>query len=57
MKRDLNNRLIFGVCSGIANWLAVDPVWVRLLFALLSLFGFGSPILIYLILAILMPAE
>lgn len=56
MKRDLSNKIIFGVCSGIAKELKIDPVVVRAIFAILTLMGFGLPIIIYLVLAIIMPA-
>lgn len=57
MKRNTNDCLIFGVCSGFADELGVSPVLVRLAFVVLTLMGFGFPILVYLIAALLMPAE
>jgi phage shock protein PspC (stress-responsive transcriptional regulator) len=30
--RDLNRKILGGVASGIAHYLAIDPLWVRLLF-------------------------
>lgn len=53
-KRD--DRMLFGVASGIADYLNIDPVIVRLVFVLMALGG-GHGILVYLILAILMPEE
>lgn len=44
---------IFGVCSGLANYMNVDPMIVRVVFVLGTLFGFGSFILIYLAIALL----
>jgi phage shock protein PspC (stress-responsive transcriptional regulator) len=57
MKRDSKNKLIFGVCSGIAKHLNVNIAIVRVLFLLLTLMGFGMPVIIYLVLAIVMPVE
>jgi phage shock protein C len=57
MKRDLKNKLIFGVCSGLGNYLGLDASVVRLIFAASTLLGFGLPIIIYLVLAIIMPVE
>lgn len=58
MKRDLKNKMIFGVCAGLANEFKVNPAAVRLAFAVLTLMGFGLPILVYLVLALIMsPAE
>src|SRR5215217_4965857 len=54
--RDRANRVVAGVCAGIAARLAVDPTLVRLLFALLTLAG-GAGIVLYLAAALLMPTE
>ncbi len=52
--RDPDNKVIGGVCSGLANYLGVpDPIWIRLLFVLLFVSGI-SP-LIYIILMIIIP--
>jgi phage shock protein C len=51
-----NDRMIFGVAAGLANYLSIDPVLVRLLFVLLTLAG-GHGLLIYLVLALVMPDE
>ena len=48
-----NNRMICGVCAGIAEYLGIDPTVVRLLWAALGLTGTG--ILLYIITAIVMP--
>lgn len=47
-------KKIFGVCSGLANYFDVDPTIMRVLFVV-SVLGFGTGILIYLILAVIMP--
>lgn len=52
--RARHDRMFFGVAAGLAEYLNIDPVLVRLLFVLLALTG-GHGILIYLILAIIMP--
>ena len=44
---------IFGVCSGLANYMNVDPMVVRLVFVAGTIFGFGSFVLIYLAIALL----
>ena len=48
-----NNRMICGVCAGIAEYLGIDPTVVRLLWAALGLTGTG--ILLYIIAALVMP--
>jgi phage shock protein C len=47
-------KKIFGVCSGLANYFDVDPTIMRVIF-LVALFGFGTGLLVYIILAIVMP--
>jgi phage shock protein C len=47
-------KKLFGVCSGLANYFDVDPTIIRLLFAV-AMLGFGTGILIYLIMAVIMP--
>lgn len=51
------NKIFFGVCGGIAEYFNIDPTIVRLLTVLLSFFGIGCGILIYIIAAIIMPNE
>lgn len=48
-----NNRMICGICAGIAEYLGIDPTVVRLLWAALGLTGTG--ILLYIIAALVMP--
>lgn len=50
-------RMFAGVCAGLAAYFGVDPTLVRVLFVLATLLGFGSAILVYLILWIVMPQE
>ncbi len=56
IKRSSTNRIIGGVCSGLASYLNLDPVLVRLIFVLLAIFG-GGGILAYIILWIILPEE
>ncbi|QCK14094.1 PspC domain-containing protein [Mangrovivirga cuniculi] len=37
--RDMNNRLIGGVCSGLAHYFNVDALWIRLIFLILTFGG------------------
>jgi phage shock protein PspC (stress-responsive transcriptional regulator) len=52
--RDPDDHLIGGVCAGIANYFDVDVVWIRLAFALTSVFA-GSGLILYLVLWIVVP--
>ncbi len=48
------DRILFGVCSGLAEYLDVDPTIVRLIFLIAFVID-PRIILIYLILAVIMP--
>jgi phage shock protein C len=53
-----DNRVIAGVCAGLAKWLGWDVALVRLLYLLASILSAGFPgILVYVILWIVMPPE
>lgn len=45
---DRANAKMAGVCAGLARWMGVDPLLVRIGFVAGTLLGFGSFILIYL---------
>ena len=54
--RRSTNKMLAGVCSGIAEYLGVDPTVIRVVYAALSVFSAGFPgLLLYFILMILMP--
>jgi phage shock protein PspC (stress-responsive transcriptional regulator) len=55
--RDSGDKMIGGVCSGIANYLGIDPAIVRILFAIISFGGFGLGFLAYIILWIILPPK
>lgn len=54
--RDQKRKILGGVCAGLGTYFNVDPVWFRLLFALLT-FAYGIPVLIYIIMWIVMPGS
>ena len=51
--RSNENKVLAGVCGGIGEYLGINPVWIRLLWVLISIEGFG--VLAYIVAAILMP--
>lgn len=54
MYRSINNRMILGVCGGVAEYFNADPTIIRLLWVLAGLMlGFG--ILFYIAAALIMP--
>jgi phage shock protein C len=51
-----SNRILAGVCGGIAEYLDVDPTLIRVAYVMLSMFTVAFPgLLLYIILMILMP--
>lgn len=54
--RDVDDKIAGGVCSGLASYLNVDPALVRIVFALLTLGGWGSGLVLYIVLWIFVPA-
>lgn len=58
LNRVTGDKIIGGVCGGIAKYLGWDPAIVRLLYVLISIFSAAFPgILVYIILWIVMPEE
>ena len=56
LRRSKENRLLAGVCGGLANWLGWDVTLVRVLYIIISIFSAAFPgILAYIILWIIMP--
>ncbi|MCX7658470.1 MAG: PspC domain-containing protein [Oscillospiraceae bacterium] len=54
--RSDRDRMICGVCGGLANYFNIDPTLVRLAWVLL-IFCAGTGILAYIIAAIIIPTE
>lgn len=52
-----DDRWVGGVCSGVANYLNLDPNVVRIVTVAATVLGLGSMILVYLIAWLLIPAE
>jgi len=56
LQRSRDQRLIAGVCGGIAEWLGWSVTLVRVLFVLVSVLSAAFPgILVYIVLWVLMP--
>lgn len=55
--RSNSDKMIAGVCGGLGKYFGVDSTLIRLVFALLVFFGVGSGLVLYVILAIVMPLE
>ena len=56
LERDLQNKVLGGVCSGLGNYFDMDPTFWRVLFFFLFFLG-CSGLLIYIVLWIVMPSR
>ena len=54
LMRSRNERVIAGVCGGLAEYFDIDPVLVRVIFAVVTLM-LGTGLLAYLILWVVVP--
>ncbi len=52
--RSKNNRMLAGVCGGVAEYFNLDPTIVRIIYVVLTFAGFAG-LLIYLIMWLLIP--
>ena len=58
LHRSRHDRVLGGVCGGLARWLGWPPAGVRILYVLISVCSAAFPgILVYLLLWIFMPME
>ena len=55
--RDSSDKFIGGVCSGLANYMNIDPAIVRILFAIITFGGFGLGVLLYIVMWIVLPPK
>jgi phage shock protein PspC (stress-responsive transcriptional regulator) len=55
--RSVDERVLAGVCGGLADRLGVDPTVVRIVWVLLTLASNGVFLLIYIVMAIVVPEE
>lgn len=49
-----SNKIIGGVCGGLAEYFGWDATMVRILFVIAAIVGFGSPAIVYLVLYLVM---
>jgi phage shock protein C len=58
LKRSKSNRMIAGVAGGLADFFGIDPVLMRVIYVLVSVFSAAFPgILVYIILWVVIPEE
>jgi phage shock protein C len=56
LRRSRKNRMLFGVCGGLAEFFGIDAFWFRLFFVIAALPG-GIPAWPYLLLMLIVPSE
>lgn len=57
LRRSRSNRMVFGVCGGLAEFFGISSFWFRLAFILALIPGGVPGLLIYLLFAIIIPTE
>jgi phage shock protein C len=54
--RSETNRIIAGICGGLGEYLDIDPVIIRIILVLITIFG-GSGVILYIIAWIVIPTK
>lgn len=57
LRRSRRNRILFGVCGGLAEFFGISAFWFRLAFLIALLPGGIPGILLYLLMWIIIPSE
>jgi phage shock protein PspC (stress-responsive transcriptional regulator) len=57
LKRTSNDKMIGGVCGGIAKYFGLDVSLIRFIYFLLSIFTSFSGVLVYIVLWMIMPED
>ena len=57
LRRPRTGRMLAGVCTGIANYFALDPTVIRVVYTLATVFTAFSGVIIYFLLMLIIPEE
>jgi len=57
LRRPLDDRIVAGVCSGLGRYFEVDPVLIRVAFAIFAAATWGAGLLAYPVMWFLIPEE
>ncbi|MFZ5857765.1 MAG: PspC domain-containing protein [Chloroflexota bacterium] len=57
LTRSTKDRMVAGVCAGLAEYMGMDPTVIRLIFVLLFFVTGPGVLLAYLIMALIVPNE
>lgn len=50
-------KMLFGICGGLAKFFQLDATLIRILWVILTVFAIGSPVIIYVLMAFIVPSE
>ena len=56
-RRSLIDKKLFGVCGGLAQYFGIDSSLIRMLYVVLCLASFGAGLVLYILIAIVVPYE
>lgn len=56
MMKSQNNRVLTGTLAGIAEYFGIEATTVRIIYVFISIFLVGAPILLYILLALVVPS-
>lgn len=56
-RRSFSDKKIAGVCGGLANYFGIDPSIMRMLYVILCLASFGAGLVLYIVLALVVPYD
>jgi phage shock protein PspC (stress-responsive transcriptional regulator) len=57
LTKSRENKVVAGVCGGLGRYFNIDPALLRVGFAAATIFGVGMPIILYVVLAVVLPQE
>ena len=57
LKKSAENKMVSGVCAGFGEYFGIDPTLVRIVYAVFLVCSLGTAILIYILLAIIIPLD
>lgn len=57
IKRSANDKVLGGVCAGLAHYLKIDPTILRIIFAVVTFGGFGLGVVVYIVLWAVLPEQ
>nr|WP_071131143.1 PspC domain-containing protein [Enterococcus timonensis] len=55
LTKSSTDKVLTGTLAGIGEYLGLDPTLIRIIYVILSFVGIGAPVILYILLAILIP--